>query len=287
MKKFTIAILVILLTLVACNSSNTTPKVEQPNVETVVAATLQAVTENAPTPQPSGIPVSFQNVSFVIPQGLANGATGELIPAVTEEDGGPWGVAPEYISFTLTGYTGRDDSYFKATVNVYPMAEYATVNSWAESSITRLQALLASPSGPLTNETLPTIPSNGAAAQQYAAQAKLIGFNGGNGVRLISQYSQFPGPILKDNSLFHYEGITSDGKYLVAVLFPVHLPLQTTAENPSADGIQFPSDPMDSVAITAYYQGMTDLLNAASGDSFQPSLALLDELIQSITIDMP
>lgn len=76
MKKFTIAILVILLALVACNSSNTTPKVEQPNVETVVAATLQAVTENAPTLQPSGIPVSYQNISFVIPQGLADGATG-------------------------------------------------------------------------------------------------------------------------------------------------------------------------------------------------------------------
>jgi len=236
------------------------------------------------TQQPSGIPVSFQNVSFVIPEGLASGATSELIPAVDESAGGPWGVAPEYISFTLTDYTGRQDEFFKAVVNIYPAAEYTSVNSWAASSTTRLQALLASPATPLTNDNLSTVPFNGAAAQQYAAKAKFIAFNGGNGVSMISQYAQFPGPILKDNSFYHYEGLTSDGKYLVAVLFPLNLPLQSTVENPNADGIIHPDDISDTAALTAYYQGITDKLNAASADSFQPSLTLLDAFIQSIIV---
>ncbi len=258
------------------------------NMPGAVAQPTEVSTETAsvdmPTAQPGGIPVSFQNVNFVIPDGLASGATSELIPAVDETAGGPWGVTPQYVSFTLTGYTGREDSFFKAVVNVYPTAEYASVNSWAESSIARLQTILASPATPLTNDNLSTVPFNGAAAQQYAAQAKVLAFNGGNGVRMISQYAQFPGPITKDNSFYHYEGLTSDGKYFIAILFPVNLPLQSTGENPNADGIPYPSDISDAAGLTAYYQGITDKLNAASPDSFQPSITQLDALIQSITV---
>jgi hypothetical protein len=273
---------VLFLTLACGLTAPATPP--QSDVATVVAETFQALTANAPTPKPSGISIAFQNVSFIIPEGLASGATSELVPAADESSGGPWGVAPQHISFQLTNYNGRNDSFFNAEVNVYPMAEYAAANSWAAGSITRLQAVLSSPNSALTNETLPAIPSNGAAAQQYAAQAKLISFNGGKGVRMISQYAQFPAPISKDNSLFHYEGLTSDGKYLVTVLFPVYLPLQATTDNPSADGIPFPSDPMDTAGMIAYYQGVTDKLNAASSESFQPSLTQLDALIQSITV---
>jgi hypothetical protein len=167
---------------------------------------------------------------------------------------------------------------------VYPAQEYAAANSWAEGSITRLQAVLANSGGPLTNDTLPTIPFNGAAAQQYAAQAKLISFNAGSGVRMVSQYGQFPGHVTKDNSFYHYEGLTSDGKYMVAILFPVILPLQSTAENPSADGVPYPNDISDTAGLTAYYQGITNLLDAANPETFLPTLNLLDELVQSISI---
>jgi len=275
MKKILFLLLMAITILSACNM----PGVVQP-----AGVSTEAVSVNAPTTQPSGIPVSFQNVSFIIPEGLADGATSEVVPAADETVGGPWGVAPQYISFTLIGYTGRQDGFFKAVVNVYPAADYASVNSWAASSLTHLQAILASPSMPLTNDNLPTVPFNGAAAQQYAAQAKLIAFNGGNGTGMLSQYAQFPGPILKDNSFYHYEGLTSDGKYLVAMLFPVYLPLQSTSENPSADGVPYPSDLSDTAGLTAYFQGITDKLNVTNPDSFQPSITLIDELIQSTTI---
>jgi hypothetical protein len=278
MKKIFILSIVLMTILSACNM----PGAAAQPTEVIT----EAVSTDVPTAQPNGIPVSFQNVSFVIPEGLASGAASETVPAVDESVGGPWGVAPQYISFTLTDYTGRQDNFFKAVVNIYPAAEYTAVNPWAESSLTRLQALLASPATPLTNDNLSTVPFNGAAAQQYAAQAKFIPFNGGNGVSMISQYSQFPGPILKDNSFYHYEGLTSDGKYFVAALFPVYLPLQSTAENPNADSLPnpYPSDITDTAALTAYYQGITDTLTAASPDSFQPSLTLVDSLIQSITV---
>jgi len=284
MKKISFAAFVILFAILACNASKAAPQTIQPSVGTVVAATMQALTANAPATKPDGIQVSFRNVSFMIPKGLADGSTSELVPAADEANSSPWSVAPEYVSFKLTGYAVQG-SYFGAIVHVYPAEEYAKVNSWAESSTTRLKAVLANPTGPLTNDNLPTVPFNGAAAQQYAAQAKIITFKDGTGVRMVSQYAQFPGPITKDNSFYHYEGLTKDGKYLLAILFPVSLPLQATSDNPSADGIPFPSNPTDPKASADYYQAITDKLNAANPETFQPSLTLLDVLVQSITIN--
>lgn len=285
-----IIIPVICLAIVALACGGTVPSADQPNLETVVAATLQAITQQAannpaPTSQPeaTGISVSFQNVSFVVPEGLASGASSEIIPAADEASGGPWGVAPEYIEFVLMDYSPRDD-FRPPVIRIYPAQEYAAANSWAQSSLAKLQAILASPSMPMTNDNLPTIPFNGAAAQQYASQAKIVSFANGSGVRMTSQYAQFPGPILKDGSYYHYEGLTNDGKYMVAIMVPVTLPIQATAENPSADGIIYPSDISDTTALDAYFQGVTDFLNAASPDSFQPNLNLLDALIQSIQI---
>ncbi len=280
----------ICLAIVALACGGTVPSASQPNLETVVAATLQAITQQAANnpaatsqPEATGISVSFQNVQFVIPEGLASGASSEVIPAADEASGGPWGVAPEYIEFVLMDYSPRDE-FRPPVIRIYPAQEYAAVNSWAQSSLAKLQGILASPSMPLTNENLPTIPFNGAAAQQYAAQAKIISFANGSGVRMTSQYAQFPGPILKDGSYYHYEGLTNDGKYMVAIMVPVTFPIQATAENPSADGVVYPSDISDTIALDAYFQGVTDLLNAATPDSFQPNLNVLDALIQSIQI---
>ena len=275
----------LMIITLACGGAAPTSAPDQTKLETVVAATLQAVTQEAGNnpAQPEGVSVAFQNVSLIVPNGLASGASSEMIPAADESDGGPWGVSPEYIEFVLTNYSPKDD-HFQPVVRIYPAQEYAEVNPWAQGSIEKLQAILASPSMPLTNENLSTIPFNGAAAQQYAAQAKLLSFQNGNGVRMISQYGQFPGPIVKNLSYYHYEGLTSDGKYLVAVMMPLVLPLQSTAENPSADGVTYPSDISDVNGLNAYFQGITDLLNAASADSFQPNLTLLDALVQSIFI---
>jgi len=264
-----------------CSSSNTNSKGTD-DVSVIVEQTLQALTASAPV----GIPVSSNNISIVIPNGLATNGIFETVPAATEEIGGPWGVAPEYTLIQLENYVGRNEpSYLSASIRVYPLQAYAESNSWAEGSINRLRTILASPNMVLTNEILPAIPFNGAAAQQYAAQPALLNITNGTGVRMVSQYAQFPAPITKDNSYYHFEGITNDGQYLIAAVFPLTLPLQSTSDNPSADGITFPdygtAAPSD---FETYYQAVTDKLTAAPNDSFQPNLDLLDALIRSIKI---
>lgn len=302
--KMIAGILATALALTACGAN---PQPTQPQagaVETIVAATLQAVTQEAsgqspaptsqavspeagsqPTAQPAGTPVSFQNVSFIIPPGLADGATPEVVPLADESTGSdPWGMAPEHIVFTLTNYPAIENNPTAATLHVYPAQPYADVNPWAANSIEKLRAFLANPGATVANDNAPTVPFLGAAAQQYAAQIHALDFNNGNGIRMISQYGQFPGPIAKDHSFYHYEGLTADGKYLVAARFPLILPLQSTSDNPSADGPVYPSDMSDTAGLEAYYQGMTEKLSAADPNSFQPALSQLDALIQSIQV---
>ena len=293
-REILIMITFIALAALACGLSAPAPA-EQPGIATIVAATLQSMpTALAPTTQipptvvpptkPVGIPVTYQNVSFVIPTGLASGADGETVPEATEANSDPWSVGPAYIRFTLKNYSTSIKDDLKPVVSIYPAQEYAAANSWGAASLKRLQAVLASPAAPLVNDSLPNVPFLGAAAQQYAAQATLVAFKRGNGVRMLSQYAQFPGPIIKDNSFYHYEGLTQDGKYFISVLLPVVLPIKSSADNTSADGVPYPSDLSNTAGLVAYFKGMTSLLDNANPDTFQPAIPAMDTLVQSITI---
>jgi hypothetical protein len=273
-----ISALTCILLTVACGAGGASQP-SGPGIQTVVAATLGALTSAAP----NGISISFQNVSFVIPAGLASGAKSEVVPVATEANSDPWSVAPAHVLFTLTAYAAPTPN-FDAVVSVYPAPEYEAVNSWAANSLTRLRGVLTQPGKPLTNDTLSTVPFYGSAAQEYAAQPLLLAFHGGQGVRMISKYGQAPGPVTRDGSFYHYEGLTSDGKYLVAVVLPVTLPLKSTVDNPSADGIMFPRSMADSAGVPAYFQQMTALLNAAGSGAFHPTLSELDALVASITV---
>jgi hypothetical protein len=288
----------ILFVTLACGLSNTI-SLDQNSVATVVAATLQSmanevnavVTEpsilppaatDAPAIETNGIAFSFQNVSIVIPPGLANAASGEMLPEMNETNSGPWDIAPEHILITLTGYPLVREGY-GPLIHIYPADQYFLVNQGGENSLTRLRAVLASPAAPLNNDILPTVPFYNA-AQLYAAQAGLLKFQNGEGVRMISESAQYPAPIIRDLSYYHFEGLTYDGKFYIVALFPVIVPLEATEDNPSADGIPYPVDREDESAFTNYYQAITDRLNTGSPESFQPSLTDLDTLIQSIQI---
>ncbi|MCC6299988.1 MAG: hypothetical protein IT314_11870 [Anaerolineales bacterium] len=283
-KRFVCACVLLAVGISACGASETPAATAPPNqVETVVAATVQAITEAAPT-EVTGATVSFNNVSFIIPNGLASGATPTLEPAVGG-DASPWEMAPEHIVFTLTGYSGPSRSEADtATIHVYPAQPFAEVSPGASISIPQLQALLASPSAPITAESAPGVPFYNA-GQIIAAKGSILNFQNGAGVRVVSHFTQFPGPITQTGQVYHFQGLTSDGKYYVIALFPILSPLQSTSENPSADGVNFPDYASAAPGeMDAYYQALTEKLNAADPASFSPSLDQLDALIESITI---
>ena len=265
-------------------------------VGTIVAATMQAYTlaptESVSTPasteavteaatQAGGTSVSYEGVSFVIPNGMAANANTEKITAVESNSGAPWEIAPTHLRFTLTEYP-LQGKFHEPRIFVYPAEEYAQSNPNAAEQINRLKNILAGAT-PL-QETLPTVPSFNAAAQ-IAANIKIIPFQNGNGVRSLTQYAQYAAPINNRELFYHFQGLTTDGRYYIIAILPVTAPILPEDEKPEATipegGVPIPTDVG---ANDVYYFSVTEKLNSLSSNAFTPSLDALDALIQSILV---
>ena len=292
MKKSWLVFLFLALLVSACSPATQTG----PGVETIVASTFQALTASAPlatatsTP-PNGTAVSFQNVGFIIPSGLALGATGKLVPLANDENTAPWQIAPEYIRFEFYGYNDQLAKAQAMEIRIFPAQEYAGMNVGASINFPRLQAVLAAPNAPIDVKKLPAVPYYNA-AQMFAAQVKLLHFTDGSGVRMMTEYGQAVGPAANTATLYHFQGLTSDGRYYIVAILPLGASILIDGGDPlavpPAGGVQFPGyttlNPSD---YESYFQAVTSALNSADSGVFSPSLEMLDALIESITISTP
>jgi hypothetical protein len=226
-----------------------------PDVSTVVAATLQAIstaTAVASSPTPSGTSFDSGGVSLVIPTEVADGAVAENVPAATEQ------------------------------------TEYAAASTGAASALQRLEAILQNPATPLTNDILPRLPF--ANAEQIIAGApRMIAFKNGSGVRVLAEYAQFFAQINNEELFYHFEGLTTDGKFYVVTTLPINADFLAPGSDQSsaapADGVPFPGyDNTDSAVFENYYMAVTDKLNATAPESFRPSLSSLDALIATLQV---
>ena len=260
-------------------------------VGTIVATTMQALTaapsQSVSTPIPNqtdGISVSYENVAFVIPSGMASGTNPETMTAVDTNSGAPWEIAPTHLRFTLTGYQ-LQGKFFEPQIYIYPANEYAQVNSVASEQIERLKKAVSG--SPLLKETLPNVPFFNA-EHIIAANIQLIKFQSGSGVRELTQYDQYPAPINNHELFYHFEGLTDDNKYYIVAILPITAPVLAEDEKPESPiptgGVPIPAStgPTD-----VYYFSVTEKLNSLAPDSFTPSLNALDALIQSILVKNP
>jgi hypothetical protein len=280
----------ILMTSLACSISTITPITPTPvdQVGTIVAATMQALTaspsQSVSTPNPTGLPVSYENVSFVIPNGLASAANPEKMTAVDTNSGAPWEIAPTHLRFTLTGYP-LQGKFFEPQIFVYPADAYAQVNPAAGEQIERLKKAAAG--SPLLKETLPNVPFFNA-AHLIAARIQLLNFQNGSGVRELTQYDQYPAPINNHELFYHFEGLTSDNQYYIIAVLPVTAPMLAEDEKPEspvpAGGVPIQTGVGPN---NTYYFLVTEKLNSQAPDTFTPPIPMLDALIQSILVKTP
>lgn len=282
--------------ILACSlvsSASPAPAAQPAAPVSAPSKTPAAALANTPAPVPTdtaapqGVPVSSANVTFVIPQGLASNVLAETVPAVSEQDGAPWEVSPAYLRFTLQNYP-LQGKFFTPQIMVYPAQDYAAVGAGASISIQRLQAILASPNATLTNAIMPRLPYVNA-DQVIGAQAKVITFKNGSGLRVLAEYAQNFTVIDNHDLFYHFEGLTSDGKYYIVTTLPANAAFLAADSNPASpvpsDGIPFPGyDAMNADTFNSYLQKVGDKLNATSAEAFTPSLQALDALIQSISV---
>jgi hypothetical protein len=272
MRKQFIFFVVLAVLVTACSGS---PAPAQPSVETIVAGTLEALTASAPIPtEVSGISFVDDNISFVIPTGIATSATEEVVQAVPPSEGTPWwGVYPEHRQYHLAGYA-LTDVFHRVDVYLYPIEEYIAMNEDVGKNIETLKSLIANPNQPLP-ERLPFLPTFNA-GQMFYSNFGTVTFQNGSGIRYITEFSQFPHPISNNGMFYTFQGITNDGLYYVSAILPINVDFLV--------GYPTPTDQGDFVFIESEVIRVTDQLNNTSSDSFTPKLTVLDTLIQSINV---
>jgi hypothetical protein len=120
------------------------------------------------------------------------------------------------------------------------------------------------------------------AQQALCSQPQILEFPGGKGVRYLTHYSQDPSPVLDQRIFYTFQGLTEDDQFYVSAVFPVETGIFPTEPPPCPkcglpDYNPFPE-------WQALLQEQLTRLNAQPAEQFNPSLAVLDELIQTIEI---
>jgi hypothetical protein len=282
LRKFTL-LSALLVAMLAC--SLFTPAAPSPVTvtEPPVTPAMPAPTDTPVPTAVNGIPVSFSGTSFVIPDGLGNGAGTEIVPESVPQNGQDlpyFAINPAYVHFTLQGYP-LQGKFLDPQLYVYPVQEFSQINEGAAQIISDLQTLLANPSNPLPSQ-LPFLPLFNA-AQMFSAEAQIISFQNGAGVRFLTQYGQAYYPVNNKYLFYTFQGLTSDGKYYVAAILPINAAFLAADENPASpipqDGIPFNMDQPQQ-----YFDAVIQKLNSTDPNTFTPGLPSLDALIQSITV---
>jgi uncharacterized protein YjbI with pentapeptide repeats len=230
--------------------------------------------------------VDYQGVHFEYDSTLAESVWPETAPA---EEGAPdspgWLVWPEHVQITFASVRepgspriGSMGPFTHPQIMVFPAHQYGLMSDFAQDEIENLEALLeARP--PASPDTLPLLPLINA-AQVIHSQARYLDFQNGSGVRFLTQYSQDIYPIVNQHLFYTFQGLTQDGAYYVAAAFPI-----------DAAGLPDEPDISDWNAFSAGYQdyltATVSQLDALASDEFEPDLALLDRVIQSLSISVP
>jgi hypothetical protein len=143
------------------------------------------------------------------------------------------------------------------------------------------------PNTSISVDQLPAVPFFNA-AQIFASNVQTISFQNGDGVRFLTEYSQFAAPVNNHELIYHFQGFTSDGEYYIIAMLPVTAPVLADTSDAEAPlppgGVPYPFMADPNADMQSYYASITDLLNATPSDAFSPTIYQLDSLIQSMRI---
>lgn len=239
---------------------------------------LLAAAPAARKPAPGLTP---ERVHFTF-EGLAKSVHGEARPGVPwQEDAEPgMDAEPPSVLFQLDG-EGTGAAPFRKLV-VYPAPAFREmfVKAGEEKGnpIDTLANLVKS-GATAVNGPIPTLPQV-EAVQILKARIKLLSFHGGKGVAFLTAYAQEPVPVANDALIYTFQGLTDDGRYWVALYYPVSASVlpKTLMDSPELKN-QRDFEEHFGVYIEKTARALED-----SKTVFTPDLAKLDALVRSIEI---
>jgi hypothetical protein len=280
MKKIFYWFVPILIFVFACNFSTATVNgttVESSATSAIAVADTDTPTVTlAPSPTPN---VSCNEITMTLDPGLATDFQCKTVPAMGSASDPAFAVNPQFTEVTFQGYV-LPNTFFPAHIGVYPVQDFHTLApDIIDGRVAALQALIAGGALPATG-ALPLLPVFNA-AEEFHAQYKVIAFSGGSGIRHLTQYAQFFDPINSHDMFYSFQGLTADGKYWISAILPIsNSMLPPNGDNPPAGmtwdqfGNQFQT----------YLPDIVTKLEAQPAESYSPTIAALDALIESIAV---
>ena len=234
--------------------------------------------EPSPTLEPTAAPdVDFLGISFSYDESLASSVSMAIVPEQVDEYEFPGGTYPTHYSFEFNGYA-LPNTFHEPVIRVYPIAEFEALDSYSGSVIAQLQTLLQTQPAILLNEVLPHLPLWNA-GQMFSAKAAYVTFQNGLGVRYLTMHGQAAYPIDNYNMFYTFQGITNDGQYLLTANLPISNPaLPERGEDTIDDWNAFYE------FYEAYLSQASMQVDEYAPESFNPTLALLDEMMASFLI---
>lgn len=190
---------------------------------------------------------------------------------------------PTHIRVTFDGITATQQFDPKQKqIIIVPLDDYRAIfrNVQAtlfNSATLTLQNVLAT-QPPALNEALPLLPTSDQ-TQAFHSAPHYLAFNGGRGVRYLTQFTQEITAATSSNLTYVFQGLTNDGRHLIAANIPISTSVLPAS---AADVTKAVRDAMKK-DYKGYVAGVISALDGAP-QSFTPSLAALDAMMQSIVI---
>jgi hypothetical protein len=189
-------------------------------------------------------------------------------------------IYPAHTELTIENYP-LTRTQFPPQVIIYPVNRFSELlPDVLPRRVSDLERLISS--GTWSSGELPFLPPL-PMMQSFFSHEAVISFNGGQGVRFITDYNESSHPLSNRTIFYTFQGLTDDGMYWVAVTLPISSPILPA----DADFRTLPEGYSFETwfqTYGAYVSDVKDVLEAQAPDSFFPTVSILDSLVESITV---
>jgi hypothetical protein len=224
--------------------------------------------------------VTCSEISFYLDPALGGAYECETVPESSSSDIPTYYVFiyPSHTELTIQKYP-LTQTQFPPQIWIYPVSRFSELlPDVLPQRVSDLRNLVTGGtwgSGELP--FLPAIPQ----VQSFFIHETVMTFNGGIGVRFITEYSEAPTPISNKNIIYTFQGLTDDGKYWVAVTLPISSPILPAENDMLPEGYTEESLLLN---YNSYVNDVIGALEAQDPDSFFPTINSLDTFEGSITV---
>ena len=269
------------------------PAVTPTPAQTPAQPATEVPPTRTPPPEPEDIGIDPASISLDDGE-LAASWQAVFVPATPFDNmhaPGPSGL-PAHIQILFDGVTdprAREPGapvIYIIPVNAYRQLWEAHDSRFVSDVIRRIADMSFQPPEPPPTRGLPVLPAeetfgvNDFATQLRPASSEATSASK-TGFRFVGRFAQDATPLTNEWLRYIYQGLTNDGRYLVAFFFPVRTDALPDAieEVSQADQDAFNQDGL------GYLADKARTLDALPSDAWEPDLAAFDALIASLAIE--